>query len=122
MLNKCDVDGLRQTAAARPLGPATAVAPRRAPTTSGRAAILTLKLFFSVKQKIVFPDAVSACRATRGRRPGLIGAPGAGGFRLAMFFFSPPNAGSLAIAHRGDSAPAQADRRNRRNSIARHQT
>ena len=46
MLNKCDADGLRQTAAARPLGPATAVALRRAPTKCGRAAILTMKLFF----------------------------------------------------------------------------
>lgn len=46
MLNKCDADGLRQNAAARPLRTATAVAPRRGRQRAGARRFFNLEIIF----------------------------------------------------------------------------
>lgn len=67
MLNKCDADGLRQTAAARPLRTATAVAPRRGRQSAGARRYFNLEIiFFRLNKRL--------SSSTRFRLAGRLGA------------------------------------------------
>lgn len=61
-------------------------------------------IFFRLNKRLSFPTRFRLDRRLGARRPGLIGAPGRAGFRLAMFFFTTKRRIARNRASRGGSA------------------